>query len=149
MKVYRITLEKWSNTLQPSGYAARWNSNGVFVLYTSSSKPMACLENLVHRSGEGLNGNFKCMIIDVPDTIGINVINIEDLDADWFEYKNYSYCQDLGDKWVQKGDSAVLKVPSAIMKDECNYLFNPKHRAFEKIKISTIEDFVFDPRLKR
>jgi RES domain-containing protein len=44
--------------------------------------------------------------------------------------------------------TAVLKVPSAIIDLEYNYLLNPAHPDFEKIKIRSVNKFTFDPRLK-
>jgi hypothetical protein len=38
-------------------------------------------------------------------------------------------------------------VPSAIIKDEWNYIINPSHKDFKKVKITGIEPFVFDTRL--
>lgn len=43
--------------------------------------------------------------------------------------------------------SAVLAVPSVIIPQETNYLLNPQHPDFKKIKIGKPEDFGFDPRL--
>lgn len=149
MEVYRITLNKWANTLHPSGYAGRWNSNGVFVLYTSSSIALASLENIVHRSGEGLNRNFQSIEIHVPNDLIIEEIKLESLPMNWYEFKNYGITQVLGDQWINRCTSPILKVPSAIIKKEANFLINPAHLDFSKIRISTIEDFDFDPRLKK
>jgi RES domain-containing protein len=71
MRVFRISLSKWSNKLTASGYPGRWNSKGKYVIYTAGSRALACLENVVHRSGEGLNNNFKVMIIEIPSKIKI------------------------------------------------------------------------------
>jgi RES domain-containing protein len=54
MEVYRISLARWTTALTASGNAARWNSKGKFVIYTASSAALACLENVVYRSGEGM-----------------------------------------------------------------------------------------------
>lgn len=148
MEVFRITTAKWSNSLTGSGFPARWNSRGKFMVYTSSSRALASLENVVHRSGEGLNSLFKVMIIEIPSIIKIDNIDINTLPKNWFDFKNYSDCQLIGDKWIDSYSSAVLRVPSAIIKREFNYLLNPNHTLFKKIKIATTEDFEFDPRLK-
>jgi len=147
MEVYRFTLAKWSETLKPSGYAGRWNSKGVFMLYTSSSIALATLENLVHRSGEGLNKNFKTIEISIPEGMKIHEIKIDELPNDWYQYENYRLSQAKGDHWIKESNSPLLKVPSAIIKKESNYLLNPNHKDFEKIAIKSIEDFEFDPRL--
>jgi len=148
MRVYRITLKKWSKDLKASGYPARWNSKGVFVIYTSSSRALASLENIVHRTSEGLNNLFSTIIIDIPNQLKIKEINQKRLPQNWFEYDSYSDCQKIGDKWITEGKFPILKVPSAIIKKEHNYLINPNHKLFKKVKIKEIENFEFDPRLK-
>jgi len=67
---------------------------------------------------------------------------------DWFTVENYHVTQNIGDKWLQSENSAVLKVPSAIIQNEFNYLLNVRHSDFGKIKIVSISQFAFDPRLK-
>lgn len=148
MIVYRITLAKWANELHASGYMARWNSKGTFVIYTAGSRALACLENIVHRSGEGLNSVFKVMLIKFPDTIKIEEIKSEDLPKNWYKIGVNQHSQKIGDNWVKEGKTAILKVPSAIIKKEYNYILNPNHKDYKKIKLIDIEDFDFDPRLK-
>ena len=55
MLVYRITKAKYAKELVASGFRNRWNEDGQFVIYTSDSRSLACLENLVHRSNSGNN----------------------------------------------------------------------------------------------
>lgn len=148
MEVYRIALKKWSKSLKASGYAGRWNSKGVFVIYTSSTRALASLENLVHRSGEGLNKSFRTILIDIPKNLEIKKVEPNQLSKNWFKYENYPECQKIGDEWIEESKYPILKVPSAIIKKENNYLLNPNHEQFKLIKISGIEDFEFDPRLK-
>lgn len=144
MKVYRITLAKWSNELIASGFPARWNSKGSFVIYTAGSISLACLENVVHRSGEGLNQNFKVMTIEIPSKVKISIIEVDNLTNIDF----YSQTQQLGDKWIKEQKTAVLKVKSSIISKEFNYLINPNHLDFQLIKLIGTEDFTFDPRIK-
>lgn len=146
MIVYRITTEKWSKSLTASGNAARWSAKGNFVIYTAESRSLACLENLVHRSGEGNNDLYKVMVIEIPDTLNIEVIDIASLINDWQSTDNYIYCQSLGGNWLNNLKSVVLKVPSVIIKKEHNYLINPHHPDFQKIKLIGSEDFDFDGR---
>ena len=148
MKVYRISLRKWSKKLAASGYAARWNSKGSFVIYTASSRALACLENVVHRSGEGLNSHFKVMIIEIPAKVKVKTISIKKLPPNWYKFESYSITQKLGDNWLEKQQSAVLKVPSSVVPKEFNYLINPNHKDFKYIKLVSTEDFKFDPRIK-
>lgn len=148
MRVYRITLEKWAGALVASGYAARWNSNGKFVIYTSWARSLACLENVVHKKGRGLVGLFKTMIIEIPEAVAVETINEDELPKNWQDFDAYLHCQQLGDAWLNSLKSAVLSVPSAIVPQEHNYLLNPQHPDFQKIKLLSAEDFVFDARIK-
>ena len=53
----------------------------------------------------------------------------------------------IGDHWVKQAESAVLAVPSAVIEAEMNFLLNPRHRDFSKIRIGKAEAFEFDRRL--
>ena len=146
MTVFRITTEKWCKSLSASGYPARWSAKGKFVIYTAESRSLACLENLVHRSGEGSNTLFKVMLIEIPDKLTIETINETALTKGWFKIDNYPYCQSIGEKWLNESKSCVLKVPSVIVKKEHNYLINPNHPDFKRITLLGNEDFDFDSR---
>ena len=74
MLIYRISKAQYTDRLVASGGAARWNSRGRFVIYTAATRALACLENVVHRSGEGLQESFRVMVIDVPDNLPIETI---------------------------------------------------------------------------
>ena len=109
---------------------------------------LACLENVVHRSGEGLSQLFKVMVIEVPDDIFMEKIVGEDLPKNWHTFDSYNICQKIGDDWLERSSSAVLQVPSSIIPQEFNFLINPAHEDFKRVSILRVEDFVFDPRLK-
>ncbi|MFD2934497.1 RES family NAD+ phosphorylase [Spirosoma flavum] len=148
MLVYRITKAVYADRLVASGGAARWNSRGQFVIYTAATRALACLENVVHRSGEGLLETFRVMVIEVPDKIRVDTISPEVLPANWFDFQQYMTCQQLGEEWLRSSRSAVLRVPSAIIANEWNYLLNPAHPDFSRIRLLRTEPFAFDPRLK-
>jgi RES domain-containing protein len=148
MQVYRITTEKWAGNLRGSGFAARWNSNGVFVAYTASSRALACLEMVVHLNSDRLKSEFRMSVVEISEEVEITKINIEDLPEGWTEHYGYQICQEIGDGWIEAFETCVLQVPSAVIKHEFNYLINPQHQDFQKIKIIEIEDFEFDLRIK-
>jgi RES domain-containing protein len=146
MIVFRITTIQWSNSLTASGNPARWNSRGNLVIYTAESRSLACLENLVHRSGEGNNALYKVLLIEIPAAIEIETLDVNSLKKDWYTIDNYTYCQDIGGQWLNQQRSAILKVPSVVIKKENNFLLNPHHPDFRKIKLTGNEDFDFDKR---
>lgn len=149
MVVYRITKATYADRLVASGGAARWNERGQYVIYTAATRALACLENVVHRSGEGLLALFRVMLIAVPDDLPMDMMAPDDLPADWFDVHQYDTCQRMGGDWLRKGQSAVLRVPSAIVSHEWNYLLNPAHPQFFRIRLLQTEPFAFDPRIKR
>ncbi len=147
MEVYRITLAEYAASLVAPGSQGRWNSYGNKVIYTAATRSLACLENLVHRDGEGLKELFKVIVIALPDNISIKELTIDSLPKGWTDYMKQTHTRRMGDNWLQSFDTCVLKVPSAIVQSEYNYLMNPAHPDFKNIRISATEDFMFDSRL--
>jgi RES domain-containing protein len=147
MTVYRMTLAKYATQLRAPGTAARWNSQGRYVIYTAGSVALACLENLVHRDSAVLQSPFKLLTIDIPDTVSLRSIEEQQLNGNWWA-QEFSYTKQTGDKWLQQMESCVLKVPSAIIHKEYNFLINPAHAEFNQVRLIATEDFCFDRRLK-
>jgi len=152
MHTYRIGQTKYARDRVGSGVDGRWNLAGQYVIYTGGSLALSCLEKLAHTTGTSLYaGDFSVTIFDIPNILKIKEITINELiklNADWHKVINYPITQNVGSTWLQNQDTAVLKVPSAIIELEYNYLFNPAHPDFQKIKISTVNKFTFDSRLK-
>lgn len=151
MFVYRISQTKYANSLTASGIDGRWNMLNQKMIYTAGSVALTCLENLAHRSGTSLAaGNFSIAIIDVRD-LKIEEVKIEDLvnaDPNCKSVENYPLTQKLGSDWLNANTAAILKVPSAIIDLEYNYLLNPHHASFIDIKIVKVDRFRFDRTLK-
>ncbi len=149
---YRISQTKYAYDRKGSGIDGRWNSLGQYVIYTGGSLALSCLEKVVHSVGTSLySGNFSVVIFEVPDKLAVTEITnkqLVKLNPDWFKVINYPFTQQMGDAWLQKMETAVLKVPSAIIDLEYNYLLNPAHPDYDKIKIISVNKFTFDPRLK-
>lgn len=121
------------------------------MLYTAGSAALACLENLAHRSGVDLSiANFSIITLEIPDSLRIEHITEAALTKEhpkWFKTRNYALTQEIGNGWIEQGDSAILKVPSAIIQTEHNYLVNIGHPDAGKIGIASSEPFQFDQRL--
>lgn len=147
MLVYRICLAQYATSLQASGRAARWNANHVKVIYTSSSLSLACLENVVHRSHLGLNQNFRCLTIEIPEDLKVSEVKMAELKPDWMDFSSLPYTQEIGSEWIKSLKTPILKVPSSVISQENNFLINPSHPDYTKIKIKANEPFVFDNRI--
>ena len=152
MLIYRITQTKHAGSLVFSGFAGRWNSEGEGMIYTAGSASLSCLEVLAHKSGAALNsGRFSMAVIEFPDDMAISEIELpqlQKLNAEWFKVLHYPLTQKMGNAWILGMKTAVLKVPSAIVDREYNYLLNPFHPDFYKIKVLDVIPFNFDNRLK-
>jgi len=149
MLVYRIALARYAGKLKASGRAARWNPNDVEMIYMASSRSLACLENVVHRSPIGLTELFNVMTIECPGHIRKEIIELDTLPANWTDFDQMSKTQRIGEKWIRENRSAILQVPSSIVHEEVNYLLNPNHPDFKLIKLIKTLLFVFDDRIKR
>jgi RES domain-containing protein len=148
MEVYRITLARYSGALVASGRAARWNSKGSQVIYSAETRSLACLENLVHRSGAGLDDDFRVIVISWPSSLTMETVSAEVLPENWRSLEDLRACQRIGDEWLTSMRTAVLRVPSVIIPEEWNVLINPLHPDFKKIRIKEVQPFMFDPRMK-
>ena len=93
--------------------------------------------------------NYKVMVISIEDNDNIiKRLHSRSLPKDWRDFKTYSKLQSIGSTWYNGCDSLVLKIPSAIITNEYNYIINCHHPDFSKfIKLVSAEDFYFDKRL--
>lgn len=152
MLLYRLTKKKYKNDLSGTGAAVmggRWNSMGIKVLYTSSSIALAMAEVLVHLDiSEFPVDAFYILTLEIPDTKSIISVSVKDLSANWNNLiDELPETKKIGDRFVKENKACLLKVPSAVVKGDFNYLFNPQNKCFKKIKIVKEEPFPFDQRL--
>lgn len=125
----------------------RWNSQGVSLVYVASSIPLAMLETLVHIHSSALLKKYVVIPVEFDSKL-VREVDRKKLPTDWDASPVAPDVQAVGDDWVASGASAVLKVPSAVVDSEFNYLLNLHHPDFSKIKIGKSEPIRFDPRLK-
>jgi RES domain-containing protein len=71
----------------------------------------------------------------------------EELPANWRSIAARDNLQAIGTEWARKRGGAVLAVPSAVIPDETNYLLNPLHADFRRIRIGKPQRFETDLRL--
>lgn len=149
MIVYRIAQAKYANDLFASGRANRWNISGDYVIYASTTRSLATLELLVHRSGFNMIGvDYKVMLINIHKKASIHTLDSKDLVKDWRNMRGYADTQEIGHSWVEKRKDLILKVPSAVIPQEYNFIINTEHPLFkEQIKLSKNEPYAFDNRL--
>ena len=150
MIVYRITNTHYKDDIVGTGAklsGARWNMPGTSMLYTAENISLSALEILVHIGLNDIKNFYHLLAIFIPDDAIIKEINTDKLKPHWYEDEDYtSY---MGTEFIKTNNSLVLKVPSAIIAEEHNFLVNPNHLDFKKIKIKKSKPFTFDERLYR
>lgn len=149
MEVFRISSEAYSKSLSCSGSANRWNLKGQNVLYTGSSRSLSSLELIVHKGAVKPALIYKVMVISVADDDYLTKqIQIKDLPINWRSFAAYSILQNIGSGWYKSQDSLILKVPSAVIPIEYNYMINTEHPDFpNKVRLVRAEDYFWDSRL--
>ncbi|GAB3226716.1 RES family NAD+ phosphorylase [Spirosoma arcticum] len=149
MEVFRISKEVHATSLSASGSANRWNTRGQQVIYTGSSRSLSSLELVVHRGAIQPAARYKVMVISIADDdYLIKQIQRNDLPPNWRGLAGYSGLQQMGSAWYNRQESLVLKVPSAIIVYEYNYIINTEHPDFgSKVQLVRTEDYFWDSRL--
>jgi RES domain-containing protein len=144
--IYRAQLFGGQGGLYASG---RWTPRGRPVVYTSASISLAVLEYTVNYRRRGWVPATVLGSAVIPGGVRVESISADDLPANWFAADPPMQLQRIGGEWLEGGETAVLKVPSAIVTEEWNYLLNPVHADFRKLRFSTPEPFSFDRRVAR
>ena len=150
LKSYRIFKSIYLGTANTgygsSLYPGRWNNRNVPLLYSSETLSLSCLEITVNANVSGLLDNYLFIEYQFKESF-VYMIEIKDLPPDWMVSPASNTTRDIGDEWIKSNKSAVLRVPSAIIPQEHNYLINPNHVDFSNITQSKASHFIFDDRL--
>ena len=126
-------------------YGGRWNRKGIALVYTSQSQSLAMLEMLVQ--DDPLRARYVMMAAHVPKGVAVARIKIVDLPPNWRDVAIHDKRQAIGTKWAIEGKTAILEVPSAVVPSEFNYLLNPLHPDYRRIKIDQPFKVTTDSRL--
>ncbi len=148
MLVYRIVHKKYAGALFAGGLAGRWNGETKKVLYTAESISLAYLETMHYRKGFGFNADFRIMIIKLLSNASFLEVNASELPGNWRDFRNYGECRKIGDEWFDRMEHLCLKVPSAVVPENCNIIINTLHRDYQKVKLIDTLDFIPDERLE-
>ncbi|MFA6261922.1 MAG: RES family NAD+ phosphorylase [Bacteroidia bacterium] len=150
MEVFRLTREQYARSLSGKGAAlkgARWNSVGVELIYSATNRSLAMAEVAVHFTLATLPDDYRMVTLYIPDTFPLSRISLKSLPENWNAFPYHISTQTIGDKFVRERSCCILKTPSAVTKGDFNFLLNPAHPDFARIKIKKIEKFPFDKRI--
>ncbi len=127
----------------------RWNRRGTPVVYASQTLSLAALEMLVHADLSLLPPDLVAIAAELPEALAVARIEEAALPRSWRHYPPPEALARLGTDWARGLSSAALSVPSALVPAERNFLLNPLHPDFRKIRVGRPEPFSPDPRLYR
>jgi RES domain-containing protein len=126
-------------------FGGRWNTPGRRIVYTAGSQSLAILEMLTHLESSELLDRYSFFSVQF-DSSDVEEIAPGMLPKSWRSYPPPRKVQEVGDAWVARATSPVLRVPSAIVPAESNYLLNPAHPGFAGLTVAGPIPYRFDAR---
>lgn len=123
----------------------RWHYAGRPVVYLAESPAAALLEVCVHTSANDVPPEFSLLRVEGPDS-QVPSIRRQDLPRGWRDRTEVT--RELGTAWLETGKSVLLRVPSALVPETANFLFNPLHADAARFRIAETFTYPFDVRLK-
>lgn len=148
--VYRLAPTKFANDLTGEGarlFGGRWNHQGMPCLYASESRALAVLEYAVNTGTDHIPPALSIITIDTG-IASIEEIPESALPADWKAIPAPSSTKNFGTAILKSSKAVIVKIPSAIISSEHNFLLNPAHPDARKFKILKLTDFRYDLRIK-
>lgn len=148
MIAYRIARAKYIDDLSGTGArkaGGRWNLIGVPILYLAQSRALAMVELLGHVQVKTMPLDFQLAEIDFPGELVADLAVA--LPNRWDAIPTSPETAHIGSDWVASQASLVLKVPSAHVQEEYNYLVNPLHPRSSEVRVVATRPFAFDARL--
>lgn len=150
MIIYRVGRTKYAHDLDGEGarlFGGRWNHKLTPCIYASESRALALLEYTANVNIDDIPRALSITTFEI-DPAHIFEIPVSKLPGDWKIAPVPASTKDFGTALLRKGDHGILKIPSAIIEDEFNYLLNPLFRKAAAYSIQSVRDFVYDVRLK-
>jgi RES domain-containing protein len=127
-------------------FGGRWNPAGYPVVYTAESLSLAILELMVHLDDDSDICSFVAIPVTFPGTL-VQVLPESQWPPNWFSLPIAMPAQQVGKKWLEEMSSVILQVPSSVVPQECNYLINPLHPKFSRLKIGPPQFLHIDQRI--
>ena len=152
-RVYRILRKPYAKTpLDGEGayrFGGRWSSVGTRIAYTAGHLSLAMLEYFIHIEADDPPRDLVAITAEVSDGVSRHAIAMKSLPANWRDSPAPPELAAIGDRFIADRKSAILMVPSALAPSESNWLINPMHPEFSRIKLLPAERFEYDSRFFR
>ncbi len=148
MTVYHLGRTKFARQLTGEGarlQGGRWNLIGQPCIYASEARSLCVLEFAANIRFDQIADDLSFTAYQIPDNSWAS-FQINDLPVGWMEMISPTNVKEWGTKHLQQ--HLVLKLPSVIIPSEFNFILNPLHADFKKIRIKEVHPFSFDRRIK-
>jgi RES domain-containing protein len=129
--------------------SARWHTAGRPLVYLAESPSSALLEILVHLEADEDNrpDSYRLLKTEVADDVASESASLSLLPPGWKGDK--AVTRAIGDDWLERGATALLRVPSVISPETYNWILNPRHADARRAAIVHIDRPLYDSRLFR
>lgn len=151
MEVYHLGKTKFAHQLTGEGaklHGGRWNLIGSPCIYTSETRALCVLEYAANVQLEEMPESLSITVYTLPDK-SWKEFTLKELPENWLHIPAPKETKEWGSSYLQQANYLALKIPSVIIPSEFNFILNPLHTDFKKIKIKEIDPFSFDRRIKK
>jgi RES domain-containing protein len=132
-------------------FGGRWTPKGWPAVYCSQHLSLCVLELRVNQDRFLAQEGYRSFTLTFHSTI-VESLLLADAPKGWDKPRpssRLSAAQRFGQLWLLEKRSAVLRVPSAVLLQEINYILNPLHPDFTSIRITRPAPLRLDSRLWR
>jgi RES domain-containing protein len=124
----------------------RWHTKGHYCTYLGGSASIVVLEKLVHLDPINFESDLMLGQFEIETEVEDGLVALNEL---WSgtPVDDIEKTRQVGDSFLKLNQKCLLKVPSVIVPEEYNYLFNPKHADAADLSLIHERAFTFDDRL--
>lgn len=150
MLVYHLGNTKYAHSLSGEGaklHGGRWNLVGVPCIYTAESISLCVLEYAANVRLEELPQNLSITTYELPAKSWKEIAPAT-LPKNWQAVPAPEETKIFGSGLLRQNCLAI-KLPSAVIPAEFNFILNPLADNFNLVKIVSIQPFSIDRRIKK
>lgn len=126
--------------------SARWHTVGRPIVYLAETPAGSLVEALVHLelTRATLPKLYRLLKAEAPSDLYTLTIGGAELSGDWIH--DPVLTRTIGDEWLARRGTALLRVPSAIVPETYNMLLNPEHPDADRVQVLWYEQYPWDSR---
>ena len=118
------------------------------MIYSSTSRALACLETVVHLASAPLPLNRYLVRIVAPATAWKEATVVDPAKlVGWDAEPAGAASLDWGTRWIGSKTTLLARVPSVIVPEEFNVLINPAHPDAATVQATKVRKWLYDTRL--